>query len=520
MNKPLYKRPIALVYALIMVAAIAIGAYLRSNKQAAPDFVTAEKGTIIQEVNVTGTLKAAETADLSFERSGKVASIDVKIGDRVTRGQNLIELTNADLLAQLTQAEANVKSQAARVAELKRGTRPEEIQIQENKVAAAEISLTDARRDLTDAIQDAYFKADDAIRNKIDKFFTNPRSQRPQITFQGVGLAIKADLEFNRLIIEQLLLSWKSLLDGINSDTNLTNILQTSKKNLGRIKTFVDTTAFAVNGLTSSAGLSEETIESWKTDAAENRNNLNSATQNLSGAEEKTNDSTATLNIALSELALDKAGATAESIMSAEADLVRTNAEAEAARVEIGKTVLRSPIDGIVTKQDTHLGEIVNQGQVIATVISGNKFKIEANVPEVDVVKIAVGNSVQISFDALADETFAGKIISIDPAETVIEGVTNFKIKALLDKEDTRLKTGLTANLSIESLKKENVIRLPRYAIIENDQGTFVKKVVDGTIVETPVSLGLRGQDGETEIVSGVAEADKILNIGSKTKTQ
>ena len=134
-----------------------------------------------------------------------------------------------------------------------------------------------------------------------------------------------------------------------------------------------------------------------------------------------------------------------------------------------------------------------------------------------DIGALNIDNQVKITFDAFPKETFLGKIAFIEPAETIVDGVTNFKIKIILEKDDARLKSGLTANLDIITKTKESVLFLPQYAILENDEGSFVKLASNGQTLQQAVELGLRGENGSIEILSGVNEGDEVLNIGLKT---
>ena len=103
----------------------------------------------------------------------------------------------------------------------------------------------------------------------------------------------------------------------------------------------------------------------------------------------------------------------------------------------------------------------------------------------------------------------------MEPAEIGVVGVADDKIAVIEPKADGRLKGGLTANLSIETVRKENVLILPQFAIIENDQGTFVRKA-GAVSADIPVRIGIRSQDGRVEVVSGVTEEEEVLNIGFK----
>jgi multidrug efflux pump subunit AcrA (membrane-fusion protein) len=97
----------------------------------------------------------------------------------------------------------------------------------------------------------------------------------------------------------------------------------------------------------------------------------------------------------------------------------------------------------------------------------------------------------------------------------------NYKTTITFSQNDPKIKSGFTANLKIQTMKKDNVLILPQYAIVENDRGAFVKKMNGGNAGQTteiPVTLGIRSQNGMVEIIDGVAEGDRVLNVGIKTK--
>jgi RND family efflux transporter MFP subunit len=173
-------------------------------------------------------------------------------------------------------------------------------------------------------------------------------------------------------------------------------------------------------------------------------------------------------------------------------------------------------MDGTVTFLDIQRGEIASPNTVVATVIAPNALEIEAQIPEVDVSKLTVGNEVSITFDAIGGTVFKGTVSFIDPAETVIDGVVNYKIKISLQTEDARVKSGLTANVIINAQKKENVLALPEFALTEEDDGVYVQKLVNGEVQKTKVTMGMRGSNGVVEIIDGLSEGDLVESIGLK----
>jgi len=226
--------------------------------------------------------------------------------------------------------------------------------------------------------------------------------------------------------------------------------------------------------------------------------------------------------LAQKNLALAKAGSTPEQIASQEAAVRQAQASVQSVQVALSKTILRSPIDGVITVQGAKLGQIVTvttasaANQSLISIISEKKLEVDAYVPEVDIGHLALGQPAKITFDALPGENFSGKVMEIDPAETVIGGVVNYQIKISLDSSDQRIKSGLTANLSVQTALKKNVILLPQYAILQNDNGIFVRIPEGKTTKDVPVKLGIRGQDGSVEIVSGVEAGTEGVNIGMK----
>ena len=106
-------------------------------------------------------------------------------------------------------------------------------------------------------------------------------------------------------------------------------------------------------------------------------------------------------------------------------------------------------------------------------------------------------------------ETFTGKVFYVNPGQTIINGVVDYLVKTSFDKNDPRMKAGLTANLDIQTQTKPDALILPQYAIIQNASGSFVEILSNGTPKQIPVTLGIQDQSGNVEIASGVTEESK-----------
>jgi len=95
---------------------------------------------------------------------------------------------------------------------------------------------------------------------------------------------------------------------------------------------------------------------------------------------------------------------------------------------QLNKTVLFSPMTGLVTKVDFEIGEIVSPNTPVIHMIFDNQYKIEVNVPEVEIAKIQPRNQATVTLDAYGESIdFNATVALIDPSETIIDGVPTYK---------------------------------------------------------------------------------------------
>ncbi len=500
-----YKKTFIFISSILVLG----GIYYYYNRPKAPvyDYVVAERGNLTQEVSVTGKVKPASKVDLAFEATGKVATIYTDVGRQVFAGQKLAELNIDQYEAQYQQAKSGWEAEKSKLDDLKNGTRPEEIQIQEVKVENAEVALADAEKNFIDKIKDAYTKSDDAVRNRADRLFDMPRTNDPRLNFI-TDSALELDIENSRASLESILNDW---LAALGDTSNLKNYSSTVKQNLADINYFLNKLSLAVNGMTPNSSLSQTTIDSYKTDIATARTNINTAISNLSTADEKVNTAESSLSLEQQTLALEKAGATSDQIKEQESRVSSAEANVNNYKAMIDKNVIYSPISGLVTKVDIKKGETAQINLPVITVISGEQLEIEAYIPEADIAKVTIGNVATVTLDAYEDNViFGAKIISIDPAETVIDGVSTYKTILQFDKKDDRIRSGMTANTDIKTGSRENVVFIPSRLLRINNE-TYVEVLENGQPVKRVVQLGLRSTDGKVEVVSGVNEGDKVV---------
>lgn len=479
-----------IIVVLLIVAVSRLGGEPIMNES-----VAVTRGDVVAQVAVTGRVKASEDVDLAFERGGKIASINVKAGNKVYRGQVLVSLSMGDLLAAVASAKAAVASQQASLDALKIGSRPEDVSIAQVKYDNAKLVLDNKITLQSDAVSAARIAAESAIKYYIDQFYSSPDSASP--VFNVVtGNSRDTDLNFARVVAGEALKSFSG------------------KASLESLRAFVTQVATVINSMTPTANYSAGTIDGYKAAVNTARTSIETQIANVTSASQAVLNAQADLDLAGKQLELAKAPARPEDIRASQAKLDQLNAQVLSAQAEANKAVIAAPFSGIVTKQDFKLGETVIAGDARISLASAGTYEIEANVPEADVATVSVGQKADVTLDAYGpDIAFSSTVVAIDPGETIIDGVATYKTTLQFDSADIRIKSGMTANVAIETAAHAGVLTLPSRMI--NDEGgkSFVNVGTDiKTAVKTEVVVGLHGFDGSVEIVSGLSEGGRVVN--------
>ena len=552
--KNILKRPL---YDILIIIVILAGwgaySYFKGANNSSYELTAVKKGDITQEVSITGRVQPAQSVELAFERGGKVARINVAVGDKVTAGQILTVLANSDLAAQVLQARASLAVQQANLNALKEGTRPEEIQIAQTNAATAQKTLADAQSNLVnvknkaevdlnnlyngigDVLNDAYVKSDDAVNKQIDDFFINDTTGNPKLTFYTGGQT-GLDAEWKRQTAGAELARLKQEIDALPTDkSGLDLVLTKGENHLKVILDFLNALSAAVNestGLTSAVQLTYKGyVNTGRTNVTAALASINTKIQsiaaqkatnqnNISTAETSVNSAANSLKAYQDQLTLKQAGSTSEQINAQAAQVLAAQANVANAEAQLDKTIIHSPINGIVARQDSKVGEIIASNAPVISVMSLAQFEVEANVPEADIAKVKLGDSAAVTLDAYGnDVVFDARVIKINPAEIIIDGVATYKATFQFAKEDERVKSGLTANIDILTAEKSDVLIIPQRAIIQRGNEQFVQlSVGQNKLEERKVVVGLKGFDGNVEIILGLNPDDRIASLGQAAK--
>ncbi|OHA47498.1 MAG: hypothetical protein A2541_01510 [Candidatus Taylorbacteria bacterium RIFOXYD2_FULL_36_9] len=453
------------------------------------DETTVMRGSISEIVSVTGNVKPMSSVDLAFERGGRVDNINVSVGDKVYVGEYLLNVASADLLASLNQTKANLKKVQAGFGD------------SADKTA---LDFVQAKNSLINVIKDSYTKADDAVRNKIYSLFTDPAKYRAKLAF-STGSFLQEDIEEGKDTVNDNLDFWYWSLSGLNNFSDLDAYYDTAKTNLIFIKSLLDKCAEAVNSLKADTSTLQTQIDTWKANISLARTSVNTAIETLTSTFDQYKTSSLSVKISQNDTLAEEAG------------IEQAKAQVAAAEAELAKTVIRSPISGVITSLEAKLGEIVPANKNIISVISYGDYEVEAFVPEADIAKVKNGNLATTTLDAYGSNiNFETIVIKIDPSATVIDGVPTYKVTLKFTNKDERVRSGMTANLDILTNKKDDVLILPNRVLINKEDGKFVSILnpLDvSEIIEKKIVTGLRGSDGNIEILSGLDEGEKVLSL-------
>jgi HlyD family secretion protein len=502
---------------LVLLVVGGIWFFVAHSHKTTYQFVTVKRGSITEVVSVTGNVTTTRSVDLAFENGGTITHVYYNEGDRVNSGDVIARLDTQDLAAQLAAAQANVDSETATLEKLQAGATPENIAVSQTALQAAEQTLENSYTSAPNTLASAYTSANDAVVNQLAPFFSNADTKNPQLTFSINDSQIANNVAFERISVGTNLTAWQTDLQKMNGGQTTSSTIDASLSSANsRLAIIKNLLIDSSNAIANDTSLPSVTAAAYKNDITTALNEVNTAISSISTLKQQINSEKVAIAQAEAQLNLTRASSTKQDIDVQTAQVEQAQASEQAIQVKIDKASLVAPMSGIVTMQNAKPGAIASPGVPVTSLIVNNALEVDANVPEVDIGKISTGDVVSMTFDAFPNETFSGKVFYIDPAQTIISGVVDYQVKMAFTKNDARMKSGLTANLSIATQKKDNVLILPQYAIIQNDNGAFVETLVKNATVQQPVTLGISDENGNVEIASGTTEGEQVINIGLK----
>ena len=488
---------ISKTWLVILIIVLAIAGYfvVKSFLKNPTDAYITEKvstGEILQEISETGSIKATENLSLSFKSAGKISKIYVAVGDDVKKGDILAELDPSQSSAQLQNAQAALEAARRQYDKLLNGLTQEDVKTYQNAVDSAKNDLQSAYESSLNTLNDAYTK----IYNAYTTIVSLQSSYFSSSDQQGIKVAdARNDISSNMQNI-------KTYLDGKDIDTAISKMITVLDNVYNDLKIIREQ---------SDDGIYYSKVSSTdKTSLDTQKGYINTASASVTSAQQDVKAYKIALQKAEDNLSLETAAPRPEDINIYQAQVNQAQANVNLYQSQMGDAYLRSPIDGKIIDVNAKRGEVASPSVSLINLLSSEPFQIKVNIYERDIVNVKIDNLVKITLVAFPKQTFGGKVILINPGEKIVDNVVYYEVTVDFPNQPEGIKSGMTADIVIETNRKDNVLRVPNN-IVENIGGIDTVQVANnGKIEDRQITTGLEGND-YVEVISGLSEGDKVI---------
>ena len=508
-----------LVVAALAIVALVLGTLIyrdvfvtTKNTANALNLYTVARRTVTASVTSSGNLVPAVQSNVNFKVAGTLTEIYVHVGDHVTAGQKLAQIDSAPEQQALLQAQANLAVAAANLQSTQTPLTPDQVTQLQDSVSLAQQGYYDAvnQANLTNSADAAAVTADQV----------QVTSDEQALTFNATYQADLQTAATDKSALDAAISVFDA--DGCKAQafpysgvcvTDYSAVV-TAQSNYTVAKTAVDTFPGVSQLQADQAKLAQDTAKQ-RADRVTGQHSVNQSAASLTSARDQLKTQT--------EIKPNQ-------VASARAQLQTAQAAVASAEQNVRDTTLYAPIDGDVDSINGVVGETVSPGGGTTAEAPGGQvplpaagtassFMVVANVSGMDVVvpfaesdaaRVAFGQDVTLTFDAVPNLTISGKVIAVASSATVSSGVVNYYATITLNTGDASLKQGMTANATVTVSRAANALTVPNLAISHLGGQAYVMVYAGGKQTQTPVDTGVVG-DQFTEITGGVNEGEQIV---------
>lgn len=400
-----------------------------------------EVGALQAYVGATGTVRANQSVSLPWQTTGTVEGVYVSLGDTVSEGDVLADLRQSSL--------------------------PQNVILAQADLVSAEQALEDLLEQYTDATALAQAQKNIALaRETLD----DAEEKLEDINFVGRQ--------------EDIDKAWRELQDAYKEVTDLAEERESFSNPNSRGYRMADY-QYRIAYSSYATALSEYNYQTGNTaDAIERaiiESDVEVAKQELADAEEAYNDLLA--------------GPQNDDVAAAEARVAAAQAALESAWIE-------APFGGIITMAEPLPGDQVSSGTPAFRIDDLSHLLVDVEVSEVDINRVAVGQAVNLTFDAILAKEYEGVVVKVSPVGNLSSGVVNFTVTIELTEPDESVRPGMTAAANIVVTKLEDVMLVPNRSVRVVDNERVVYIIKNGNLEMVPIELGA-SSDTYSEIAGG-----------------
>ncbi|MBI2861937.1 MAG: efflux RND transporter periplasmic adaptor subunit [Chloroflexi bacterium] len=500
-----------IIVLLLALGVAMVAGYVGVNRRflappAAPTYQTQAvgRGTIEATVSTTGSVAVVQQAKLSFETSGRLVELNVRIGSSVKAGDVLARLDTADLEVQVAQAELSLRTAQLKLEQIKAGATEAELT---SAQLTYEKALTDWRT-LQEGPKETDLRSAQtsvlSAQNTLQKGQQDLADLLSKPTERELNAA-KAALESSEISLVEA----QTAYDKVVWRADIT--ARKEAMNLWKA-----TTAYEAAKADYELKVAGPTAD----EIAQARRAVEIAQANQTNAEVKLADLQAgptadTLRAAQLNLANAKARLDEVRSKPAEIDVVTQEQQVRQAELTLAQrrrqlegATIRAPFDGYVSALTVNVGEQVSGA--IMTLQNLDQLVVNANVDETDTPKLAVGQTARVTVEAFSDRPLSGKVIAIAPSGQTQQGVVLYPVTFSVDRSDVPVRVGMNATVQVIVDQRQNVLLAPNRAVQTQGRERYVQVLVDGKPQRKAVQVGLSDSQF-TEIRSGLSLGEAVV---------
>jgi HlyD family secretion protein len=446
------------IYWLIGIALIVLAVILyfvisaaNAQKKAVANLQTVkiEKSELTAIVGATGTVRANQSAVLSWQTNGRVGEINVQVGEHVADETVLASLLESSLPQSVILAKADLVTAQKNLDDLLNSNLSE---------AQAQLNLADAK--------DAYDKA---------RWNTYP-SSGPRSTDQNQIDAAQAAVTIAQAKVDKALEYYNRCSEAADDDPMKASALST----LANARQNLEKTKKDLSFLTQSANTKELAISDGE--------------------------------IAVAQAKYEDAKREWERLQDGPdpKDIEAAKARVTALEATIGLAQITAPFAGTVTDVNSMIGDQVAAGTVSCRIDDLSKLLVDVQVPEVDINRIQVGQNVDLTFDAITTRSYQGRVTEVARVGTEAGGIVNFDVTIEILNPDDQVLPGMTAAVNVIVNQLEGVLTVPNRAVrlVDNKQVIYLLKNNVPTKVEITIGAS---SDTVSEIASGNVKVGDVV---------
>ena len=438
----------------------------------------------------TGVVQHPRLVTIPAGVGGNMGAILVRAGDRVTEGQLLATIVNAQLVSNLDDAEATALSSQGRYRTAVAANRALPSQNSSN-VIQAQAAVTQARSTLNQARQDEIAGQQSGLG------YTGSTAEEQR-------LAAQVTLDKAATDLREAKRTYDANVDLYNQKALSRDALEQSRARYEEAQVTFDQAqrerAIVATQLTRQGGVLRDRVQ-----AAENL--LQQALASLKAAQAAAEE--------------DKSG----DVASAKGDAERAEDDLAFARDQVGRLTIRAPFAGIVTSvasqsgdplRPLQPGDAINAGQVVFTMSDNNRYIVRTRVDEQDVSGLLIGQRAIVSGEDFAGKKLGGHVTAISPLAIKSDDPSNTSRQILttivLDQTLPYLRDGMTVDVDIVTKNLPHVLAVPVDALRKDDKGKdYIFVVKSGHAARIDVKIGARN-DTSVVILSGLHDGDVVIS--------